>query len=130
MAKGDGILDSQHLPETMATITKIDVKARGTQSDWVDEPPTGTEPTKQLASEVGDLVERLVSLLVSPEPTKPEQLLKAKEVAELLKTNSQVVYRLARDEELPAINLGPRNLRFTEGSISEFIKRGGVRTAA
>jgi Predicted transcriptional regulator len=112
--------------------TKIDVVARDrtSGSEVADEQQTDTEPTKKLASEVGDLVERLVSLMVSPEPTKPARLLKAKEVAELLKTNSQVVYRLVRDQELSAINLGPRILRFTEGSISDFIKRGGVRTAA
>jgi len=112
--------------------TKIDVVARDrtSVSDVVEEQPSDTEPTKQLASEVGDLVGRLVSMLVSPEPTKPAQLLRADEVAELLNTNLQVVYRLARNQELPAINLGARMLRFTEGSISEFIKRGGVRTAA
>ncbi len=112
--------------------TKIDVMARDVSSESrvVEEQPSGADATKKLASEVGDLVERLVSLMVSPEPTKPTQLLKAKEVAALLKTNSQVVYRLARDQELPAINLGPRILRFTQGSVSEFIKRGGVRTAA
>lgn len=117
----------------MAATNKFDVIPRGgtSGSDWVEEQPGDTEPTKQLASEVGDLVERLVSsLLVSPEPTKPAQLLRADEVAELLNTNSQVVYRLARTQELPAINLGARMLRFTEGSISDFIKRGGVRTAA
>jgi excisionase family DNA binding protein len=116
----------------MATLTKIDAVSRSATSGSTlgEEQPSGTEPTKQLASEVGDLVERLMLMLVSPEPTKPAQLLRAAEVAELLKTNSQVVYRLARDQELPAINLGARMLRFTEGSISEFIKRGGVRTAA
>lgn len=116
----------------MAKITKIDAMPRGATSALTlgEEQPSGKEPTKQLASEVGDLVERLVSMVISPTPTKPAQLLKAKEVAELLKTNSQVVYRLARDQELPAINLGPRILRFTECSISDFIKRGGVRNAA
>jgi excisionase family DNA binding protein len=112
--------------------TKFDEMARDVSSEsrLVEEQPSDTEPTKQLASEVGDLVERLVSMLVSPEPTKLPQLLRAEEVAGLLNTNLQVVYRLARDQELSAINLGPRSLRFTEGSVSEFIKRGGVRTAA
>jgi excisionase family DNA binding protein len=116
----------------MATITKIDAVSRSatSRSTLGEEQPNETEPTKQLASEVGDLVERLVSMLVSPKPTKLPQLLRADEVAELLNTNLQVVYRLARNQELPAINLGARMLRFTEGSISEFIKRGGIRTAA
>jgi excisionase family DNA binding protein len=123
--------DSYRLQDTMGK-TKIHVMARdvSSESSVVEEQPSDAEAPKKLASEVGDLVERLVSLMVNPEPTKPAQLLKAKEVAKLLKTNSQVVYRLVRNQELPAINLGPRNLRFTEGSISEFIKRGGVRTAA
>jgi|GEM_PF-7041967 len=116
----------------MATITKIDAVSRSPTSGPTlgEEQPSDTEATKKIASEVGDLVERFVSLLVNPAPAKPTQLLTADEVAELLKTNSQVVYRLARNQELPAINLGPRILRFTEGSISDFIKRGGVPTAA
>jgi excisionase family DNA binding protein len=112
--------------------SKSDVMERdgSSEADVVEEQPSDADPTKKLASEVGDLVERLVSMLVSPETPKPAQLLRADEVAELLNTNLQVVYRLARSQELPAINLGARILRFTEGSISEFIKRGGVRTAA
>jgi excisionase family DNA binding protein len=112
--------------------TKIDVMGLdpALESDVVEEQPRDADPNKQLASEVGELVERLVSMVISPTPPKPAQLLKADEVAELLNTNSQVVYRLARTQELPAINLGARMLRFTEGSISDFIKRGGVRTAA
>lgn len=116
----------------MASITKIDAVSRSATSGLTldEEQPSDADPTKQLASEVGDLVERLVSMAISPTPTKAAHLLKADEVAELLNTNSQVVYRLARNQELPAINLGARMLRFTEGSISDFIKRGGVRTAA
>jgi excisionase family DNA binding protein len=116
----------------MATMRKIDRVSRGATSGLSldEEQPSDIEPTKQLASEVGDLVESLVSLLVSPEPTKQGQLLRADEVAELLNTNLQVVYRLARKQELPAINLGARMLRFTQGAVFEFIKRGGVRTAA
>lgn len=116
----------------MATVTKIDAVSRSVTSGSTldEEQPSDTEPTKQLASEVGDLVERLVSMLVSPAPAKPAHLLTADEVAKLLNTNLQVVYRLARNQQLPAIILGARILRFTEGSISDFIKRGGVRTVA
>jgi hypothetical protein len=62
--------------------TKIDVMARDVSSESrvVEEQPSDADATQKLASEVGDLVERLVSMLVSPEPTKPAQLLKAKEV--------------------------------------------------
>src|SRR5260221_299756 len=88
-----------------------------------------TQPA-ELAVEVGDLVSRLISLLVSPTEVKASRLLNAQEVADLLNTNSQVVYRLARSQELPAVNLGERILRFSELSVSEFIKRGGVSRAA
>jgi excisionase family DNA binding protein len=84
----------------------------------------------ELALEVGDLVSRLVCLLVSPSEAKATRLLNAQEVADLLNTNAQVVYRLARSQELPAVNLGERMLRFSEVSVSEFIKRGGVSRAA
>ena len=116
----------------MATITKIDAVTRSATSGSTlgEDQPSETEPTKRIASEVGDLVERFVSLLVNPAPAKPTQLLTADEVAELLNTNSQVVYKLVRNQELTAVNLGTRMLRFTESSISEFIKRGGVRITA
>ena len=88
------------------------------------------DPSEQLGHEVGDLVRRLFCLLVSPTPPKPTRLLSAQEVAELLNTNAQVVYRLARNQELPSVNLGERILRFSEVSVHEFIKRGGVKRAA
>ncbi len=87
-------------------------------------------PSEQLGFEVGDLVRRLFCLLVVPTPAKPTRLLSAQEVADLLNTNAQVVYRLARNQELPSVNLGERILRFSEDSVHEFIKRGGVKRAA
>jgi excisionase family DNA binding protein len=86
--------------------------------------------SEQLGFEVGDLVRRLFCLLVAPTPPKPTRLLSAPEVADLLNTNAQVVYRLARNQELPSVNLGERILRFSEDSVHEFIKRGGVKRAA
>jgi len=86
--------------------------------------------SEQLGFEVGDLVRRLFCLLVAPTPPKPTRLLSAQEVADLLNTNAQVVYRLARNQELPSVNLGERILRFSELSVHEFIKRGGVKRAA
>jgi excisionase family DNA binding protein len=86
---------------------------------------------ESLGTEVGDLVRRLVCLFALPSGTKPTlRLLTAEEVADLLKTNTQVVYRLARSNQLPVVNLGQRMLRFTEASVCEFIKRGGVSRAA
>lgn len=91
----------------------------------------GEEPVADqadlLGTEVGDLVRRLFCLLVLPGETKPTtSLLTAQEVAALLKTKTQVVYRLARNKELPVVNLGQRMLRFTEVSVCEFVARGGV----
>lgn len=86
--------------------------------------------SEQLGFEVGDLVRRLFCLLVSPTPPKPTRLLSAQEVADLLNTNAQVVYRLARNQELPSVNLGERILRFSEVSVTDFIRRGGVKRAA
>lgn len=96
----------------------------------IDSAPTCAVQPDELALEVGDLVSRLVCLLVSPSEAKATRLLNAQEVADLLSTNAQVVYRLARSQELPAVNLGERMLRFSEVSVSEFIKRGGVSRAA
>jgi excisionase family DNA binding protein len=85
------------------------------------------DPAELLGVEVGDLVRRLFCLLVVPGETKPiTSLLTAQEVAALLKTKTQVVYRLARNKELPVVNLGQRMMRFTEVSVHEFVARGGV----
>src|SRR5262249_3266096 len=86
--------------------------------------------SEQLGFEVGDLVRRLFCLLVAPAPPKPTRLLSVQEVADLLNTNAQVVYRLARNQELPSVNLGERILRFSEVSVTDFIRRGGVKRAA
>jgi excisionase family DNA binding protein len=84
-----------------------------------------------LGSEIGDIARRLFCLFALPAGTNTaSQLLTAQEVAELLKTNTQVVYRLVRSRELEAVNLGERMLRFTESSVNEFINRGGVKRAA
>jgi excisionase family DNA binding protein len=84
-----------------------------------------------LGSEIGDLARRLFSLFALPSGTNTTpRLLTAQEVADVLKTNTQVVYRLARNRELPAVNLGQRMLRFTEASVYEFVRRGGVGRAA
>jgi excisionase family DNA binding protein len=91
---------------------------------------TPTDETALVAEEAGDLVRRLFSLFLAPNQEKPNRLLNAQEVAKLLNTNSQVVYRLARNQDLPAVNLGRRMLRFSEFSVSEFIRRGGVTRAA
>jgi len=99
------------------------------------DPTTDDDPlasqAEVLGSEIGDLARRLFCLFALPAGTNTSpQLLTAQEVAELLKTNTQVVYRLVRSRELEAVNLGARMLRFTESSVNEFINRGGVERAA
>src|SRR5258706_13211612 len=105
--------------------------------DWADtpEPPKAGDlvvsQAEVLGSEIGDLARRLFCLFALPTSTNTTpRLLTAQEVADVLKTNTQVVYRLARNRELPAINLGQRMLRFTEASVYEFVRRGGVGRAA
>ena len=99
------------------------------------EPPNGGDlvvsQAEVLGSEIGDLARRLFCLFALPTSTNTTpRLLTAQEVADVLKTNTQVVYRLARNRELPAVNLGQRVLRFTEASVYEFVRRGGVGRAA
>lgn len=99
------------------------------------QPPNGGDlvvlQAEVLGSEIGDLARRLFCLFALPAGTNTApQLLTAQEVAELLKTKTQVVYRLVRSRELEAVNLGERMLRFTESSVHEFINRGGVKRAA
>jgi len=90
-----------------------------------------TSEAEVLGAEIGDLARRLFCLFALPVGTNTTpRLLTAQEVADVLKTNAQVVYRLARNRELPAVNLGQRMLRFTEASVDEFVRRGGVGRAA
>lgn len=90
-----------------------------------------TSEAELLGTEIGDLARRLFCLFALPAGTDTTpRLLTAPEVAEVLKTNTQAVYRLARNRELPAVNLGQRMLRFTEASVYEFVRRGGVGRAA
>jgi len=61
----------------------------------------------------------------TPQTAAPE-LLTARDVARLLNSNTQAVYRLAREGKLPAVKLSPRTLRWTEDAVSAFILRGGI----
>ena len=62
----------------------------------------------------------------SAAPADTPSLLTATDVAERLQTNVQTVYRLAREGKLPAVQTGQRAKRWTENSVNEFIRRGGV----
>lgn len=60
-------------------------------------------------------------------PPDAPRLLTARDVAQRLQTNTQAVYRLAREGTLPAVVLGTRSYRWTEQVVAEFIAQRGVR---
>jgi predicted DNA-binding transcriptional regulator AlpA len=49
-------------------------------------------------------------------------LLCARDVARRLQTNTQAVYRLAREGRLPAVKISTRSYRWTEEVVSAFIQ--------
>jgi excisionase family DNA binding protein len=53
------------------------------------------------------------------------RLLDAKEVAEILQVNVQRVYELTRQGILPSIRIGPRQIRFEETRLIQWIEHGG-----
>ena len=53
------------------------------------------------------------------------KLLKAIEVAEILRVSRARVYELARTSALPSIKLGERQIRFCEAAIQQWIAKGG-----
>lgn len=81
------------------------------------------EAIQKLAS---DLV-HLLSERAAEQDAKPAPpLLSARDVASRLQTNTQAVYRLAREGKLPAVQLGSRTLRWTDDAVNGFIARGGI----
>jgi excisionase family DNA binding protein len=85
--------------------------------------------------EIRKLIERIIVEIKESDQPPPEvnqerkapRLLTARDVAERLQTNTQAVYRLAREGKLPAVPLGERTLRWTEESVADFIETGGVK---
>ena len=53
------------------------------------------------------------------------RLLDAKEVAEILQVNVQRVYELTRQGILPSIRIGPRQIRYEETRLMQWIEHGG-----
>jgi excisionase family DNA binding protein len=53
------------------------------------------------------------------------RLLDAKEVAEILQVNVQRVYELTRQGILPSIRIGPRQIRFEDTRLMQWIEHGG-----
>lgn len=58
-----------------------------------------------------------------PESEASDSLLQARDVAAILQTNTQAVYRLSREGKLTVIKLGPRTLRWTKEAVEDFISR-------
>lgn len=77
--------------------------------------------------ELTGLVERILSERETSPPTAP-LLLTVRDVARCLQTNTQAVYRLAREGKLRAIKLSPRTLRWTEDAVMAFIAGGGIES--
>lgn len=66
----------------------------------------------------------------APRPETDERLLRAGDVASRLQTNTQAVYRLAREGLLPAVRLSARRLRWTEEAVLSFISREDQKQSA
>jgi excisionase family DNA binding protein len=56
-----------------------------------------------------------------------EQLLTAEDIAVLLNTKLQRVWTLARENDLPCIRLGKRQMRFDRQAVEQFIQSGGSK---
>ena len=80
--------------------------------------------------ELTGLIERILSAREAAAPPTSQTLLTARDVARLLQTNTQAVYRLARGGKLPAIKLSTRTLRWTEDAVMAFIAGGGIEADA
>ncbi len=57
------------------------------------------------------------------------RLLDAKEVAEILQVNVQRVYELTRQGILPSVRIGPKQIRFEETRLMQWIEYGGKLNA-
>jgi excisionase family DNA binding protein len=54
------------------------------------------------------------------------RLLTAKEVSQVLQVKPARVYELAREQVIPSVRLGERQVRFDEAALREWIARGGA----
>ena len=53
------------------------------------------------------------------------KLLKAEKVAEILDVTKARVYELTREKQIPFIQVGERQYRYSETAILDWIERGG-----
>jgi excisionase family DNA binding protein len=66
-------------------------------------------------------LESTLRVLVFATEVNPMRLLDAKEVAEILQVNVQRVYELTRQGILPSIRIGPRQVRYEETRLMQWI---------
>lgn len=81
---------------------------------------------REHVTELAGLIERILSEREVAHALAAPTLLTARDVARCLQTNTQAVYRLAREGKLPAVKLSTRTLRWTEDSVTAFIASGGT----
>ena|SRR2546421_10210144 len=89
--------------------------------------------TEKLSALVAQVVrDALIQAETEEASTTPApSLLTARDVAQRLQTNTQAIYRLARDGKLPPdVVLGTRSYRWTEHTVDQFIERGGIAQRA
>ena len=53
------------------------------------------------------------------------QLIKAEKVAKILDVSTQRVYELTREKQIPFIQLGERQYRYSESALSAWLDDGG-----
>jgi excisionase family DNA binding protein len=54
------------------------------------------------------------------------RLIQAKRASEVLSVSLARLYELARLGIIPVVRLGPRQIRFDEGALAQWIERGGL----
>jgi excisionase family DNA binding protein len=59
-----------------------------------------------------------------------EKLLTAEDIADLLNTKLERVWALARENDLPCVRLGKRQMRFDRQAVELFIASGGSKDGA
>ncbi|MDA8195971.1 MAG: helix-turn-helix domain-containing protein [Actinomycetota bacterium] len=53
-----------------------------------------------------------------------DELMRVKEVADLMKVSTTTIYRLIAEEEIPATRVG-KAWRIRRGDVEQYLKRGG-----
>ncbi len=59
-----------------------------------------------------------------------ENILKADEVANILRLDKQRVYELVRRQQIPFIRIGERQYRFSRRAINSWLEKGGTSNLA